>query len=150
MQLHFFSPHAEGGREVNIYRKGAKEQMIIVSNLEFENPLEMYKRRWEIETLFGCLKTRGFRMEDTHITDPDKIEKLIFVLAIAFCWAYRAGDIQAQKEPIQIKTHGRKARSLFREGVNLIRQAVFGNVILRKFRQLLACFGCLKPRTCVA
>jgi len=131
-------------------RKGAKEQMIIVSNLEFENPLEMYKRRWEIETLFGCLKTRGFRMEDTHITDPDKIEKLIFVLAIAFCWAYRAGDIQAQKEPIQIKTHGRKARSLFREGVNLIRQAVFGNVILRKFRQLLACFGCLKPRTCVA
>ena len=26
-------------------------------------------------------------MEDTHITDPDKIERLVFVLAIAFCWA---------------------------------------------------------------
>lgn len=45
----------------------------------------MHRRRWEIEILFGCLKTRGFRMEDTHITDPDKIEKLVFVLAITFC-----------------------------------------------------------------
>jgi len=129
-------------------RKGAKEQMIVVSNCAFENPLEMYRRRWEIETLFGCLKTRGFRMEDTHITDPDKIEKLVFVLTIAFCWAYRTGDIRAQEKPIQLKTHGRKARSLFREGVNLIRRAIFGRMVLRKFRRLLSCFTHLKPRTC--
>ena len=31
-------------------RKGAKEQMIVVSNFEFENPLAMYRKRWEIET----------------------------------------------------------------------------------------------------
>lgn len=129
-------------------RKGAKQQMIIVSNCQFENSLGMYRRRWETETLFGCLKTRGFCMEDTHITDPDKIEKLVFVLAIAFCWAYRTGDIKAQEEPIQVKTHGRKARSLFREGVNLIQRAIFGGVILRKFRQVLSCFTNLKPRTC--
>ena len=53
--------------------------------MKFKYALEMYKKRWEIEILFGCLKTRGFRMEDTHITDLDKIEKLVFVLAIAFC-----------------------------------------------------------------
>ena len=129
-------------------RKGAKEAMIVVSNLGFKNPLGMYRRRWEIETLFGCLKTRGFRMEDTHITDPDKIEKLVFVLAIAFCWAYRTGDIRAREKPIEIKTHGRKARSLFREGVNLIRRAILGGVVLRKFRQLIFCFTDLKPITC--
>lgn len=28
-------------------------------------------------------------MEDTHVTDPDKIEKAVFVLAIAFCWVCR-------------------------------------------------------------
>lgn len=33
--------------------------------------------------MFDCLKTRGFRMEDTHVTDPDKIEKAVFVLASA-------------------------------------------------------------------
>jgi hypothetical protein len=130
-------------------RKGAKESMMIVaSNFEFENPLGMYRRRWEIETLFGCLKTRGFRKEDMHITDPDKIEKLIFVLAIAFCWAYRTGDIRAREKPIEVKTHGRKARSLFREGVNLMRRAIFDRVILKKFRQLISCFTDLKPMTC--
>jgi Transposase DDE domain len=126
-------------------RKGAKEQMIVVSNFKFEDPLGMYRRRWEIETMFGCLKTRGFRMEDTHITDPDKIEKVVFVLAIAFCWAYRMGDIQDKIQAIQVKTHGRKARSLFREGLNLIRRAIFGRWVLKKFRRLLSCFSRLEP-----
>lgn len=130
-------------------RKGAKEQMIVVSNFKFEDPLGMYRRRWEIETMFGCLKTRGFRMEDTHITDPDKIEKVVFVLAIAFCWAYRMGDIQDQIQAIEVKTHGRKARSLFREGLNLIRRAIFGRWGLRKFKRLLSCFTCLEPACCV-
>lgn len=131
-------------------KKGTKEQMIVVSNFKFENPLKMYRRRWEIETMFGCLKTRGFRMEDTHITDPDKIEKVVFVLAIAFCWAYRMGDIQDQAQAIEIKTHGRKARSLFREGLNLIRRSIFGRWGLRKFRRLLACFTCLEPEGCIS
>jgi hypothetical protein len=129
-------------------RKGAKEQMIIVADSTFEDPLGMYRRRWEIETLFGCLKTRGFCMEDTHIIDPDKIEKLVFVLAIAFCWAYRTGDIQNREKPIEIKTHGRKARSVFREGLNQIRRAFFGGMEIRSFRKLLACFYGLKLRPC--
>jgi transposase len=126
-------------------RKGAKEQMIVVSNFPFEEALRMYRRRWEIETMFGCLKTRGFRMEDTHITDPDKMEKVLFVLAIAFCWAYRMGDIQDRTQAIEVKTHGRKARSLFREGLNLIRRAIIGIFSLRKFRELLRCFRRLEP-----
>jgi transposase len=131
-------------------KKGAKEQMIIVSNFKFEDPLGMYRRRWEIETMFGCLKTRGFRMEDTHITDPDKIEKVVFVLAIAFCWAYRTGDIQDQIRAIEVKTHGRRARSLFREGLNLIRRAIFGRWVLRKFRRLFSCFTCSESIGCTA
>lgn len=69
-------------------KKGAKEAMIVASNVPFQNALELYRKRWAIETMFGCFKTRGFHMEDTHITDPDKIERLLFVIAIAFCWAY--------------------------------------------------------------
>jgi len=130
-------------------RRCAKEQMIIVSNFLFESPLEKYKKRWEIETLFGCLKTRGFRMEDTHITDPDKIEKLVFVLAIAFCWAYRTGIIRAKKKPIPIKNHGRKARSFFREGINFIRQIIFGRVKMKKFWQLFPCLSYLELEGCV-
>jgi len=35
-------------------------------------------------------------------------------------------------------------RSLFREGVNLIRRAIFGGVVFRKFRQRMSCFTNLK------
>jgi len=131
-------------------RKGAQEQMIVVSNIKFEDPLGLYRRRWEIETLFGCLKTRGFRMEDTHITDPDRVEKVMFVLAIAFCWAYRIGDIQDQEKPIEVKAHGRRAKSLFRAGLDLIRRAIFWGWLGKKFRQILSCFTSSKSRTCAS
>ena len=107
------------------HRKGAKEPMIVVSNREFASPLKLYRWRWGIESLFECLKTRGFRMEETHMTDPTKIEKLLFILAIAVCWAYKLGELQARKVPSRVKKHGRKLKSIFRLGLDLIRRALF-------------------------
>lgn len=107
------------------HAKGAKEPMIVVSNKPFSNAIKVYRKRWGIETLFACLKTRGFRIEDTHMTDRDKIEKLVFILALAFCWAYKTGEIQAKKISIMIKKHGRQARSVFRVGLSSIRSAIF-------------------------
>lgn len=110
---------------VSIFQaKGAKEPMIVVANIEFEDAIGLYRRRWEIETLFGCLKTRGFRMEDTHITAPEKIEKLLFVLAIAFCWSYKLGVIKNVEKAIPKKTHGRMSKSLFRLGLDCLRSAI--------------------------
>lgn len=106
------------------YAKGAKEPMIVVSNELFPNALDLYHWRWGIETLFGCLKSRGFRMEDTHMVEPIKIEKLIFVLAIAFCWAHKTGELMARQKPIVIKKHKRKAKSVFRLGLNFIRSTL--------------------------
>ena len=52
-----------------------------------EEALAIYAQRWQIETLFAALKTRGFNLEDTHMTDPERISKLTAVLSITFCWA---------------------------------------------------------------
>lgn len=110
------------------YAKGAKEAMIVVSNNRFPDPLYLYRWRWGIETLFSCLKSRGFCLEDTHMTDPKKIEKLMFILAIGVCWAYKTGELQIRKTPIKLKKHGRKAMSIFRLGLNIIRRILFGNL----------------------
>ena len=40
---------------------------IIVTDRDPENSISIYANRQEIETLFGCLKTRGFPFEDTHV-----------------------------------------------------------------------------------
>jgi hypothetical protein len=44
------------------------ELLIIASTKHPELAIERYVKRWEIETLFSCLKGRGFNLEDTHIT----------------------------------------------------------------------------------
>jgi len=73
------------------------------------------------------LKKRGFCLEDTHLTHAIRIEKLICVLAIAFCWNYRIGEEKEEEIPIKKKTHGRKAKSLFRCGFDELR-GIFLNI----------------------
>ena len=80
--------------------------------------------RWEIETLFGCLKGRGFHFEDTHITNRERIKKLLVLLAIAFVWAHKTGEWRSELKPIKIKKHGRRAVSLFRAGLDYISAAI--------------------------
>lgn len=106
--------------------------------------LEDYARRWEIETLFGCLKTRGFCLEATHVTDTERLRKLVGLLALAFCWAHLAGEWLAHHEPLKIKKHGRLAKSIFRHGFDHLRRilcnltSVAQQVAFRRVIQLLS------------
>ncbi|WP_084684842.1 IS4 family transposase [Methylohalobius crimeensis] len=62
-----------------------------------------YGQRWEIETLFGALKSRGFNLEDTHLTHPDRLSKLLALLALAFAWSWRTGEVLTEQKPIEVK-----------------------------------------------
>lgn len=102
--------------------------LIIATTESADNALEIYGYRWQIETLFGCLKTRGFNLEDTHITRLDRLGKLMAVLAVAFCWAHKIGEWRNEIMPIKIKNHGRKIMSFFRSGMNVLRRIFCGKV----------------------
>ncbi len=67
--------------------------------------ISKYTWRWEIETLFSCLKGRGFNFEDTHMMDLDRVNKLMALLAIAFCWCHKMGEWRHEVKPTVIKTH---------------------------------------------
>lgn len=117
------------------------DYLILVTDSEPETALEYYKQRWEIETLFGCLKKRGFDFESTHMTAPERIEKLVALLGLAFCWCHKTGEwISFQKE-IKTKKHGRKAISIFRLGLDQLREIVL-NISCRvgDFRKYLNLF----------
>jgi hypothetical protein len=55
------------------------------------------------QSLFAALKKRGFRFEDTHLTDPRRISRLIALLAIAFAWAHHTGEVLSHQQPIPFK-----------------------------------------------
>jgi len=65
--------------------------------------LMTYKKRWSIETLFGNLKSRGFNLEQTHVTDHERLEKMVNILAIAVVWALKVGEWKQKRKPIKIK-----------------------------------------------
>lgn len=72
------------------------------------------------QSLFSCLKTRGFNFEDTRIINPERVKKVFALLAIAFCWAHKTGEWRHEQKKIKIKKHGRPAFSLFRYGLDYL------------------------------
>jgi hypothetical protein len=106
-----------------------------------QRALAAYRRRWTIETLFANLKTRGFSMEGTHITDRDKLATLLALLAFAVALAVKTGAAAAQIKPIPLKKHGRKACSIFALGLNALRK-IFAAASLQQIidflRQILS------------
>lgn len=126
-------------------RLAHNDYVIVCAPEESETLLEDYARRWEVETLFGCLKTRGFCLEATHVTDAERLRKLLAVVALAFCWAHVTGEWLARRKPLPLKQHGRKAVSLFRHGFDHLRRILCNQtckadrVALRVVIKLLSC-----------
>jgi len=106
-------------------RNGEGDLVIIATNDNPYQAMTIYKRRWEIETLFDCLKTRGFNFENTHLVHLDRISKLLGILAIAFTFVYIVDMWQHSIKPIKLKIHGRKAMSHFRYGLDYLRRIYF-------------------------
>jgi len=114
------------------------EYLILVTDKAPETAMETYAQRWEIETLFECLKSRGFRFEDTHLTEPERIDKLVALLAITFCWCHFTGEWLHKQKPIPIKKHGRKAKSIFRLGLDHLQQILLNiSEKMQHFKKML-------------
>lgn len=104
------------------------EWLIVATNRkDAKQGLNDYRKRWGIECLFGDAKTRGLNIEDTHITNPEKLASLIVILMLAITWAYRCATQAMGMKAIPRKTHGRREKSWFRIGFDALRQAIFHN-----------------------
>lgn len=106
---------------VAVCRKEGGDNVIIISSEASGRILLEYGERWKIETLFGCLKTRGFRLEDTHLTHSQRVSTLLSLLTLAFCWGILAGELAAREITLKIKKNGRLEKSVFRLGLETLR-----------------------------
>ena len=70
-------------------------------------------------------ETQVSNFEDTHLTDKNKIAKLMALLPIAFVWAHKVGEYRDAKiQKITRKKHGRPQNSYFRYGLDMIVNAI--------------------------
>ena len=122
------------------YRKAGKTEYLIVAGGEQNKyAIEEYKVRWQIETMFGCLKSRGFNFEETHLTQPEKISKLLMLLGLGLSLAILMGEFQVEitkQVKMKLKKNKRYAKSLFRIGLDALQNLLFNYQKPKKWIQL--------------
>jgi hypothetical protein len=83
-----------------LHEAGHPEPWIIAMDVEPSKTRVLdYGLRWSIEAMFSDYKTRGFGLEDSQIKRPDRLSKLLLVLAVAMHWAVFCGTVRQKKKP---------------------------------------------------
>lgn len=104
------------------------EPVIVIASMGITfDPLDHYKFRWMIELFFKSTKSKGFNLENTHMTDPQRIKLLFGLVALASICAVQAGIIKNHFKKISIKNHGRPLYSIFTYGLDFLKELFEGH-----------------------
>jgi hypothetical protein len=75
-----------------------KDPVFLITSMELPHlACHYYKKRFKIETLFGDLKSRGFNVHRTKVSDPERVGNLLMLACLAFilvlCFGINAPDL---------------------------------------------------------
>ncbi|WP_251980700.1 IS4 family transposase [Salinibacter ruber] len=122
--------------------RSAEDQFLILatSGIDPAEATGLYREHWQVETLFAALKSRGCDLERTHLTEPDRVQRLIGLLVLAFGWTWLVGERRVNREGLpRKKPHDRQERSLFRYGLVRLR-----SILAAPAPQPAAFFECIR------
>ena len=97
-----------GGVKVSIAGTRSKTGDLVIICTNDNNKREaailaVYLKRWSIETAFRNLKTQGFNLENTHMTDLSRLELLMAVVAVALALCVKEGLDKEQTKKIPFR-----------------------------------------------
>ena len=98
--------------------------LFLIGTLPAQELRATYRQRWPIEVFFQATKGRGFNMEATGLRNSEKLRKLFGVVSIAYAICWLVGIEQSKLKPVKVKKHGYPQYSVFRRGLNAVRQAL--------------------------
>jgi len=99
-----------------------RKLIVVVTNIDNIESIKLYKRRWEIETMFGAFKSKGLNLEETHMQDYKKLTLLFGIISLAFVWCYHIGIKKAKIKHIKTLKHGYKEKSYSMFGLEFLSQ----------------------------
>jgi hypothetical protein len=93
--------------------------------------------------LFAAMKTTGFDLESTHLTNINRIDKLLAFVCLAITWAHSVAEWlhRTNKKTLALKAHGRREKTFFRHGLDYLRSLLCNPLALRI--KLLECVNLL-------
>ena len=102
---------------------GKDEYLFLFGTISPKYMGQIYRKRWTIETIFQNLKSRGFDLATTHLTNQAKLKKLIGFCSLAYGLCLSMGIYLHKKvQAIATKSNGYKKTSFSRHGRNFFQQ----------------------------
>ena len=101
---------------------GYADPIYLVTNFELaDEAIYWYKKRFQIETFFSDEKSRGFDLDKSHLSDPERLAILMIAACLAYLWIIYLGLVAVRKNWIKvIHRTDRCDWSLFRLGLALL------------------------------
>jgi hypothetical protein len=104
------------------WEPGYAEPIFLISNIPLPGQAcHFYKKRFQIETFFSDQKSRGFNLHKSHLSDPNRLYRLLLAASLAYLWIIYLGLHALRHDWIPlIHRPDRCDWSLFRLGLALL------------------------------
>src|SRR5262249_8055495 len=90
------------------WAKGYHEPLYLVSNrATAEEACRLYEKRFRIETFFSDQKSRGFHLHKSHMSDVQRLSRLLIAACLAYIWVVYLGSV-CEKDQWRPIIHRRK------------------------------------------
>jgi hypothetical protein len=103
-----------------------KEPISLITSLaDADDAFERYRLRFRIECMFANHKSRGFRIDKSHLATPERLARLVIASSLAYVWIHAAaGFAQAHGWVEQFHRSDRCDLGLFQIGLRAIQYAL--------------------------
>jgi len=97
---------------------------LITCLADADHAVELYRLRFQIESMFANHKSRGFHIHKSHLANPARLARLLIATSLAYVWVHAiAAFAQAQDWLAQFHRTDRCDLSHFQIGIRALRYA---------------------------
>lgn len=102
--------------------KGYDEPIYLLTNLTaVAEACDWYRKRAQIETFFSDQKSRGFNLHKSHLSDPQRLSRLMMASCLAYIWVIYLGTLALQDQWRKLIHRNKRCDlSLFQLGLRLL------------------------------
>ena len=121
--IYFQKDPSAGPLHLIVYQEYRYEEpLYLLTNIEpGREAVYWYRKRFTIETFFSDQKSRGFHLHKSHISDPERLAKLMIASCLAYIWIIFLGVLAIENGwHKQIHRTDRCDLSLFQLGLRLM------------------------------
>ena len=104
---------------IALWERGYCDPIFLVTNFELaDEAMYWYKKRFQIETFFSDVKSRGFYLDKSHLSDRLRLSTLMIAACLAYLWIIYLGLVALREDWVKIIHRSDRCDwSLFRLGL---------------------------------